>query len=124
MFAGKITDVRRDLEGGFMCGHALVSGVDQWFGSEARIAVQNGNLILWIDGESVVSVPDLILNLERDTGEPITTEMLRFGPGVAIPGIPAQDLLKTPRASEVVGPAAFGYPNVPFYPFQDSREVQ
>jgi dipeptidyl-peptidase-4 len=28
---------------------------------------------LWIDGEPVIMVPDLIINLELDTGEPLTT---------------------------------------------------
>ena len=56
------------------------------------------------------------MNLELDTGEPITTEILRFGQRVATIGLPAHDLLKTPRALEVVGPKAFGYPELTFTP--------
>ena len=115
-FTGKITDVRRELTGGFARGHALLSGFDQWSGSEARIAIQNENLVLWIDGEPAIMVPDLIMNLEIDTGEPITTEMLRFGQRVAVIGMPAHPLMKSARALEVVGPQAFGYPELTFTP--------
>jgi uncharacterized protein len=61
-------------------------------------------------------VPDLICIVDEDTAEPITTELLRYGMRVAVVGIPAPDLLRTPEALAVVGPAAFGYPDVPYLP--------
>ena len=119
-FTGKITDVRRELQGGFMRGHAVIAGVGASAGSEAKIAIQNENLVLWVDGDPKVTVPDLIVNLELDTGEPITTEMLRFGQRLAVIGLPAHDLLKTPQALAVVGPQAFGYPELTFRPLVSS----
>ena len=115
-FTGKIVDVSRELKGGFVRGQAKLSGIDGWAGSEARIAIQNENLVLWIDDEPVIMVPDLIMNLEFDTGEPITTEMLRYGQRVAVIGMPVHALLRTLKALEVVGPAAFGYPELTFVP--------
>lgn len=115
-FTGKITDVRRELIGGFARGRAIITGINEWAGSEAQIAIQNENLVLWVDGVPKVVVPDLIMNLELDTGEPITTEVLRYGQRVAVIGLPAHDLLKTPEALEVVGPKAFGYPELTFTP--------
>ncbi len=115
-FTGKIVDVRRELIGGFARGKAVIAGADAWAGAQAEIAIQNENLVLWIDGEPAVIVPDLIMNLERDTGEPITTEMLRYGQRVAVIGLPAHDLLKTHAALKVVGPAAFGYPDLVYRP--------
>lgn len=115
-FTGKVVDVKRELKGGFVRGHATISGIDSCAGSEARIAIQNENLVLWIDGQPVITVPDLIMNLELETGEPITTEVLRFGQRVAVIGLPAHDLLKSPEALKVVGPACFGYPELEFVP--------
>lgn len=115
-FTGKVTDIRRELIGGFARGKALITGSDGHEGSQAEIAIQNENLVLWIDGIPAVVVPDLIMNLEQDTGEPITTEMLRYGQRVAVIGLPAHGLLKSPAALEVVGPAAFGYPDLEFKP--------
>ena len=74
-------------------GGAKIAGMGDWHSSEGRIAIQNENLVLWVDGEPVIMVPDLIINLDLETDEPITTEVLRYGQRVA-----------------VVGPAAFGYP--------------
>lgn len=115
-FVGKIVDVARELKGGFVRGHANLLGLDQWAGSQARIAIQNENLVLWIDGVPAIMVPDLIMNLELDTGEPITTEMLRYGQRVAVIGMPVHDLMRTPAALEVVGPHAFGYPELSYVP--------
>jgi DUF917 family protein len=115
-FTGKIIDIRRELIGGFARGHAIIVGADKWAGSEARIAIQNENLVLWIDGQPVIMAPDLIMNLELETGEPITTEILRYGQRVAVIGLPAHDLMKTPQALEIVGPKAFGYPDLTFVP--------
>ncbi|MGN6766480.1 MAG: DUF917 domain-containing protein [Rhizobiaceae bacterium] len=117
-FTGKIVDVRRELKGGFTRGHALLEGLDEWTGCEGRIAIQNENLVLWVDGEPKVMVPDLIMNLELETGEPITTEMLRFGQRVAIIGMPAHPLIRSERALQVVGPKAFGYPELSYTPME------
>ncbi|TKT78248.1 DUF917 domain-containing protein [Aquamicrobium sp. LC103] len=122
-FAGKITDIQRELTGGFSRGHAVIAGVDQWMGSEGRIAIQNENLVLWIDGTAVVTVPDLIINVELDTGEPLTTEVLPYGQRIAVIGLPAHELLKTPEALKVVGPKAFGYPELSFSPLAFTHEA-
>ncbi len=115
-FTGKVTDVRRELSGGFSRGHAILSGVGDFAGSEARIAIQNENLVLWVDGVPKVMVPDLIVNLELDTGEPITTEVLRYGQRIAVLGLLVHPLMKTAEALDVVGPKAFGYPDLTFVP--------
>jgi uncharacterized protein len=118
-FTGKVTDIRRVLEGGFARGHANLSGLGDWAGAAGRIAIQNENLVLWVDGVPVAMVPDLIVNLDLETGEPITTEVLRYGQRLAVIALPCHPLLKTPEALKVVGPAAFGYPDLRFVPLPD-----
>jgi hypothetical protein len=120
-FTGKIADVRRELRGGFAMGEARLTGVGDHVGSQARVSIQNENLVLYIDDKPVLMVPDLIMNLELETGEPITTEMLRYGQQLAVVGIPAHDLMKTPQALRIVGPAAFGYPELTFVPLASSN---
>jgi uncharacterized protein len=119
-FTGKVADVRRELRGGFAVGEARLTGLGDHAGSEARIAIQNENLVLFVDGAPAVVVPDLIMNLHLETGEPITTEILRYGQQLAVIGLPAHDLMKTPEALKVVGPKAFGYPDIEFVPLQSS----
>ncbi len=116
LFSGKISDLKRHLRGGFAVGEVALSGFDDCNGQQADIAIQNEFLIFRREGRVEVTVPDLIVVLDVDTGYPITTEMLRFGQRVAVLAIPCHDLLRSARALDVVGPAAFGYPDIPFLP--------
>ncbi|MBO68968.1 MAG: hypothetical protein CL398_11745 [Acidiferrobacteraceae bacterium] len=70
----------------------------------------------YLNGTVLCTVPDLITLVDVETGEPIGTEMLRYGLRVAVIGMPAPIELKTPQALSVVGPAAFGYEDVTFRP--------
>src|SRR5262249_41783780 len=60
LFAGKVIDVRRELKGGFAVGEAKLAGFDAHAGATGRIAIQNENLVLWVDDVPVAMVPDLI----------------------------------------------------------------
>lgn len=114
LFRGKITDVSRETTQGFARGRLRLAG----FGSgdqQMEIVFQNENLVAWHNGEVICTVPDLISILNLDDGEPVGTEMLRYGLRVAVIGMPAPREMKTAAALEVVGPAAFGY-NIPFTP--------
>ncbi len=121
IFSGKLVDVQRRTIAGFARGSMLVEGLGSYRSEFMHIAFQNENLVAWkgdrdTRGEVVASVPDLICMLESDTGEPITTEQLRYGLRVNILAVPCTDKFRTEKALKVVGPAAFGYPEVVFEP--------
>lgn len=122
LFAGKIMDVERRTVTGFARGNLTILGHDGWHGQQMHIDFQNENLIAWQDGIPVASVPDLICILEEATGEPVGTEMLRYGLRVVVLGLPADDKLRTERALAWVGPAAFGY-DIPYRPIQEASFV-
>jgi len=119
LFGGKITDVRRELKGGFAVGRVRLEGIDDYAGQRAEIDIQNENLVFRREGRVEVSVPDLIIVLDADTGQAITTEVLRFGLRVAVLALPCHALLRTPEALAVIGPAAFGYPDVVYRPLAE-----
>jgi DUF917 family protein len=114
LFRGKIVDVERRTVQGFARGKMRLAPFGG--GAEMVIDFQNENLIARVDGAVVATVPDLISLIGLEDGEPIGTEMLRYGLRVAVLGMPAPKELKTPRALDLVGPAAFGYSDVPFTP--------
>ena len=116
VFEGKITDLERRLEGGFARGAALFEGFGGFAAQHARIAIQNEFLLFERDGLPEVSVPDLIVVLDHDTGHPITTEMLRFGQRCAVLAFPCHPLLRSAAALRVVGPAAMGLGDVAYRP--------
>ena len=66
----------------------------------------------------MVTTPDLITLLDIDTGEPITTELLRFGLRVVALGIPSDEKWRTTEGLSLVGPRFFGY-DVDFIPVED-----
>ncbi|MDE2857952.1 MAG: DUF917 domain-containing protein [Chloroflexota bacterium] len=113
IFHGKITDVDRRVSKGFARGGVRIES----FGGADKLEIefQNEFLIAFINGEVAVTTPDLICIVTGDEGEPVTTELLRYGTRVAVIAVPAPPQLKTPTALEVVGPAAFGY-DVAFRP--------
>jgi DUF917 family protein len=121
LFTGKLIDVQRRTVGGFARGDVLIEGFDQDAKYKLRIAFQNENLVAWrIDGQDnstvLAAVPDLICILDSESGEPLTTEQLRYGLRATVLAIPCSDKLRTAQALAVVGPAAFGYSEVAYIP--------
>jgi hypothetical protein len=109
LFRGKIADIQRRTTGGFARGDAHLSGIDEHAGKTCLINFQNEHLIAKVDDEFKATVPDLIAVLDIDTGEPITTEMLRYGMRVAVIAFPCSEKWRTPKGLELVGPRYFGY---------------
>lgn len=121
LFTGKIVDVQRRMVAGFARGIVKFVGFGDHDGASLSIDFQNENLIARRDdGFVLATVPDLICIIDSETGEPLTTELLRYGMRATVIGIPAPSELRTARALETIGPAAFGYPDVPYQPLPGS----
>ena len=109
LFSGKVVDLDRRTTAGFARGAVAIDGLDSFAGSRMVIDFQNENLIARLDGEIVCTVPDLICAVATDTGEPVTTELMRYGLRVTIIGFPAPSLWTTPKGLAASGPRHFGY---------------
>jgi DUF917 family protein len=99
---GKIVDVERSFRKGHDWGTVRIEGLDADHGRRVEIQFKNEYLVLSIDGEAVVTVPDLITIVETETGTPITTEIVRTGLRVSVLGMPCSPLYRTPEALRVV----------------------
>ncbi len=109
IFHGKLVDVQRRTVAGFARGEAVIEGIGEDAGHRLTVDFQNENLMAARDGKILVTVPDLISMLEEDTGEPITTEQLRYGFRVFVLGLPCDKRWRTDKGLAVVGPRYFGY---------------
>ncbi len=108
LFAGRIVDLRRETRGGFAVGEVRITGFDDHHAT-FEVIFQNENLLARDHtGRVRAIVPDLIVIVDAETGEPITTEGLRYGQRVRVLGVSAPPMLLTPAALEVMGPHAFG----------------
>jgi uncharacterized protein len=61
------------------------------------------------DGRVLASVPDLIIVLDSDSAEPITTEEIRYGFRVSVVAVPCDPRWRTDPGLTLVGPRYFGY---------------
>ena len=109
LFSGKVVDIDRRTTSGFARGALTIDGMDSYSSRRMVIDFQNENLIARVNDRIVCTVPDLICAVTTDTGEPVTTELMRYGVRVTILGFPAPDLWTTSEGLAVVGPKAFGY---------------
>lgn len=109
IFSGKVSDVSRRTEGGFARAETKLEGLGADDGATLKLFSQNEYLVAQRDGEVIASTPDLIIALDSETGEPITTESVRYGFRVTVIAAPGDKRWRTPEGLEVVGPRYFGY---------------
>lgn len=111
LFHGKIVDISRDTLQGFSAGSLTLEGIGEDAGSSERFEVlfRNENLLARRGGTVEAIVPDLICILDGETAEPVTNEALKYGQRVRVIGMSVPEIMRTPEALAVFGPAAFGF---------------
>lgn len=110
---GKVTDIARNTSGGFVRGQAILEGPE----TQLRLEFQNEHLLARIDDRIVATAPDLICVLDSETGEPVTTEGMRYGLRVTALVAPCDPRWRSPAGLELVGPRYFGY-ETDYLPFE------
>ncbi|ALX47819.1 DUF917 domain-containing protein [Lentibacillus amyloliquefaciens] len=123
LFSGKVTDIERRTDGGFVRGTATIEGLDYNKGENGYLEFQNENLLLKTDHDVLCMTPDLICVLDTETALPMTTEGLRYGARATVIGIPADEKWRTEKGIEVAGPRYFGY-DYDFIPVETLNERQ
>ncbi|OLN26624.1 DUF917 domain-containing protein [Desulfosporosinus metallidurans] len=112
-FSGKVVDINREFGAettkGFSLGQITMEGIGQYKGSTAKIDFQNEWLNLIIDNEVKCMTPDLITILDPETGEPIRTDIVKYGYRGSIVVIPAHERMRSAKGIETFGPRYFGY---------------
>lgn len=120
LFEGKVSDLHRETAKGFALGHCRFTSLENP-ADELVLEFQNEFLVARRNGTVKAIVPDLICVVDRQSGEPIPVETLKYGQRVKVIGISAAPILRTPEALEVVGPRAFGL-NEDFVPIEEIPE--
>ncbi|MCL0060232.1 DUF917 domain-containing protein [Dehalococcoidia bacterium] len=112
-FEGKIIDINREFGAektkGFSLGRIIMEGLEIFKGHTATIDFQNEWLTLQVDGEIRCMPPDLICILDPMTGEPIRTDIVRYGYRGTVVLIPAHSRMRTEKGIQTFGPRYFGY---------------
>ena len=109
IFTGKISDVQREVKGGFNFGKVALEGIADDKGKQATVEFQNENLMARVEGKIRATTPDLICLVDTDTFVPIPTDALKYGKRAMVVALECYPLWRTPAGIELVGPRYFGY---------------
>jgi len=110
LFRGTVvSDCKYEDREGFTFGQTALRGAGRFRSSRYRIWFKNENIIAWRDGRVDATVPDLICLIDEDRREPILNPWARRGQRVAVLGLPAHPIWRTPRGIETFGPRSFGF---------------
>lgn len=129
LFQGIVTKSEPTGERGFSYSDVELKGTNEYDGHTYQVWVKNENMISWLDGEPDVMSPDLIYNLDPETGDAIAAGYLGGYPldiEVAMVGRQAPSpVWRTEQAIEAIGPRHFGFDfdYVPIEELQQTREA-
>lgn len=115
---GKVVDVERRFEGGFVRGVATIEGTRSDVGRTLTIEIQNEYLVARVDGDVRATAPDIISLLDEQTGEAIHTERLRYGQRLVAMAMPCAPVWRTQAGLDTAGPGAFGF-DLAYVPVED-----
>jgi DUF917 family protein len=106
---GRVGEVERRVDGGFVRGSATVLGTGPDDGRRLRVEFQSEFLLVLEEGAACAAVPELISVVRSDTCSPVPTDRLRPGQAVTVLASPAASAWYSSAGMALVGPAAFGY---------------
>jgi DUF917 family protein len=112
LFQGVVTKATMTGERGHSYWDVEIRGAGEFTRHTYKVWVKNENIAAWLDGQVDVMPPDLICQLDPKTGDAVTGVPLGGYPlnkEVAMLGIPAHPMWRSPRGIEVFGPRYFGY---------------
>ncbi len=107
-FTGKVVDLNRRTSDGFAKSTVILEDLNG-SGSTMRVEAQNENLIAVLDGEPVITTPNLICLLDHETYDPMTTEAVAYGNRLVVIAMPCAPEWHGDGGLDLVGPRAFGF---------------
>ena len=109
LFEGEVSKKEWEDKEGYYWGTHTVSGQETFSGSEFKIWFKNENHVSWLNGKPYVTSPDMLIVVDRETGEPYANSAIAEGQHVAVIGLPAIDQFRSPKGIDILGPKHFGF---------------
>jgi len=110
LFEGTVpVDCAYEDREGFTFGEIRIRGEGRDRGARYRIWFKNENIIAWRGGRVDATAPDLICVIDVSKRRPVLNPWAAKGQRVAVFGLPAPTIWRTPRGIEVFGPKYFGF---------------
>lgn len=109
LFEGELIKKEWEDKEGYYWGTHAFSGQGEFKGSGFKIWFKNENHLSWLNGKPYVTSPDMLIVVNRETGEPYTNSALAEGHRVAVIGLKAIEQFRSPKGLDILGPRHFGF---------------
>ncbi len=121
LFEGDV--VKKDWEDreGYMFGTTYIEGKGEFKGHTFKVWFKNENHVSWLDDEPFVTSPDLVVIVDRKSGEGITNTLLDAGQEVAVIGIKGLEAFRSEKGLGGAGPRYFGF-DIDYVPIEERME--
>ncbi|MGB9868006.1 MAG: DUF917 domain-containing protein [Bacillota bacterium] len=108
LFKGTVVDKRWEDREGYYWGTHTLHGEGEFTGHTFKVFFKNENHLSWFDGRPFVTSPDLIMNLDPVSGEPVINDKVKVGTWLVIMGAPCEPGMRSEALLKVLGPRYFG----------------
>ena len=109
LFEGKVSRKEWEDKEGYYWGTHTIDGEGDFAGKEFKIWFKNENHISWLNGKSYVTSPDMLIVVDRETGEPFANPAIAEGQHVAVIGLHAIEQFRSSNGIDILGPGHFGF---------------
>lgn len=104
LYEGEVVRKEWKVLDGCYTGTHSVKGTGDFAGSLLRIWFKNENHLTWLDNKPYVASPDLVSQIDLQSYEPVPNHELREGQMIAVIGIRAHELYRSPKGISLTGP--------------------
>jgi len=118
LFEGIISGKDWEDRDGYMFGTIHIIGYGEYEGQRMEVWFKNENHISWLDGEPYVCSPDLIVIVNRETGESFTNDKIDTGQQVAVVGLKGVEGFRSEFGLAAGGPRYFGF-DINYVPIEE-----
>jgi hypothetical protein len=101
LFEGKVSKKEWEDREGYYWGTHTIAGADAFAGRKLEIWFKNENHISWLDGKPYVTSPDMLIVVDRETGEPYANSAIAEGQHVAVIGLRAIEQFRSPKGLDI-----------------------
>jgi len=109
LFEGEVSKKEWEDKEGYYWGTHTMTGLDDFKEAEFKIWFKNENHVSWLNGKPYVTSPDILIVVNRETGEPLANFDIAEGQHVAVIGLRAVEQFRSPKGIDILGPRHFGY---------------
>jgi hypothetical protein len=118
LFEGEVAKKEWEDREGYMFGTTYIDGTGEFAGHSFRVWFKNENHVSWLDDDPFVTSPDLVVVVDRKSGEGITNTLLDAGQEVAVIGVKGLEAFRSEKGLGGAGPRYFGF-DIEYVPIEE-----